>query len=134
VMSALFMPHTHRLVRYVRDGWIGLTPFALEGQAYGGLVGSVDDLVRFGRLHLGDGELDGVRVIAEAAAKAMRAPENPRFGLGFERYDDGWIGHDGEAGGFRATLRLHPERGEGFAALASSGVARFRYSNVTVSE
>jgi CubicO group peptidase (beta-lactamase class C family) len=128
VMAAAFFPRTLRLVRYVRRGWIGLTPFELEGQAYGGLVGSLDDLVRLGRLHLNDGTLDGVRVLEPGSARAMRQPTatgpGGRFGLGFWIRDGGWVGHGGEAGGFRAELALHPARGVGVAVLANSGVAR----------
>lgn len=127
VMAALFLPRTRRLVAYQRDGWVGLTHFEIEGQAYGGLVGSLDDLVRIGRLHLGDGEIDGVRVISAEHAQRMREPqgEGPleELGLGVWRYHGGWIGHDGEAGGYRATLRFHPERGVGVAVLANAGAA-----------
>jgi CubicO group peptidase (beta-lactamase class C family) len=35
--------------------WIALRPFLLDGPAYGGLVGSMDDLARFLQLHLRDG-------------------------------------------------------------------------------
>lgn len=121
-MALAFFPRTRRLIEYVREGWVGLTRFELEGQAYGGLVGSLGDLVRLGRLHLNDGELDGVRVISAKLAREMRSPRGP-FGLGFWIHDRGWIGHGGWAGGYRAELRLHPERGRGIAVLASAGDA-----------
>lgn len=122
VMAALFLPRTRRLVAYVRDGWVGLTQFELEGQAYGGLVGSLDDLVRIGRLHLGEGSIDGVRVLSSELAVRMREGQHG-FGLGFWIHDGGWIGHGGEAGGYRAELRIHPERGVGVAVLANAGTA-----------
>lgn len=121
-MAALFLPRTRRLVAYVRDGWVGLTQFELEGQAYGGLVGSLDDLVRIGRLHLGDGAIDGVRVLSPALAARMREGQDG-FGLGFWIHEGGWVGHGGEAGGYRAELRIHPERGAGVAVLANAGTA-----------
>lgn len=128
VMAALFAPRTARLVRYVRRGWVGLEPFELEGEAYGGLVGSLTDLIRLGRLHLCDGQLEGVRILEPRSARVMRQPAasgpEGRFGLGFWLYGDGWVGHPGEAGGFRAALLLHPRRGVGIAVLANSGVAR----------
>lgn len=126
-MAALFMPRTRRLVAYLRDGWVGLTEFELEGQAYGGVVGSLDDLVRIGRLHLGDGAIDGVRVISSELALKMREPqgEGPLagFGLGMWLLDGGWMGHAGQAGGYKAELRLWPERGLGVAVLANAGDA-----------
>ncbi|HJL16818.1 MAG TPA: serine hydrolase domain-containing protein [Sandaracinaceae bacterium LLY-WYZ-13_1] len=123
-MAALFFPRTFGLVRYVRRGWVGLSAFELEGQAYGGLVGSLEDLVGLGCLHLRDGE----GVLAGRTARAMRevhgaGPEG-RFGLGFWILGDGWVGHGGEAGGYRAELALHPGRGVGVAVLANGGAAR----------
>jgi CubicO group peptidase (beta-lactamase class C family) len=161
-MAIVFLPRTRGLVRYVEDGWVGLTPFELEGEAYGGLVGSLGDIVRLGRVHF-DGSIDGVRIVSADVLALMREPRgsfaDPRervamlrgepgvqarretrgsataapkarwrgggFGLGCEIYGGGWIGHGGEAGGFRAELRIHP-RGEGVAVLASSGVANVR--------
>ena len=122
VMAGLFMPRT-RLLAYVRDGWVGLTQFELEGEAYGGLVGSLDELVRFGRLHLGDGAIDGTRVLSAELAARMREGQDG-YGLGFWLFDDGWVGHRGEAGGYRAELRIHPERGVGVAVLANGGAAK----------
>jgi CubicO group peptidase (beta-lactamase class C family) len=126
-MAAVFLPRTRRLVAYQRDGWVGLTHFEIEGQAYGGLVGSLEDLVRIGRLNLGEGSIDGVRVISREHALAMREPQGDgplsEFGLGLFRFADGWLGHDGEAGGYRATLRFHPQRRVGVAVLANAGAA-----------
>ncbi|MFK7988398.1 MAG: serine hydrolase domain-containing protein [Sandaracinaceae bacterium] len=122
-MTALFFPRSLSMIDYVRGRWVGLCPMALEGEAYGGLIGSLADLVRFGRMHLGDGAVDGVRVLERETARAMREPVNPAFGLGFEQQADGWVGHAGQAGGYRASLRLHPERGLGEATLAAWGDA-----------
>lgn len=120
-MALVFFPRTRGLVRYVERGWVGLTPFELEGEAYGGLVGSLDDLVALGRVFL----REGAPVIDRELFRAMIAPRGG-FGLGCEIYGRGWIGHGGEAGGFRAELRVHPERGIGVAVLASSGTANVR--------
>ena len=49
-----------------------LQHFYVDGAAYGGLVGPVSDAARFLRAHLGDGELDGVRILSTDAARAMR--------------------------------------------------------------
>ena len=88
------------------------------------LLGPLEDLVRFGQMHLNDGVLDGRRVLSVAGAREMRRPRNDDFALGFERFPDGWLGHDGQAGGYRASFRLHPERGEGYASLAATGDGR----------
>lgn len=120
VMAALFVPRTPRLIRYVRDGWVGLTAFELEGSAYGGLVGTLGDLVRLGQLHLNDGGA----VLSAETARRMREVHatgpRTRFGLGFW-FEDGWIGHGGEAGGYRSDLWLSPKKGLGVAALTNSG-------------
>jgi CubicO group peptidase (beta-lactamase class C family) len=123
-MALVFAPRTRGLIAYAREGWVGLTPFELEGQAYGGLVGSLEDLARLGRLHLGGGAIDGVRVLSPELARAMQQRENASFGLGFWMLEGGWIGHGGWAGGFRSELRIHPARGIGVAVLANSGTAR----------
>lgn len=116
VMSALFLPRTPALIRYARRGWVGLAPYALEGAAYGGLVGSLDDLARLGRALL---DPRWGRMHAEAG----RGADGARFGLGPELYEDGWLGHGGAAGGYRAELRVHPGRGLGVAVLANGGDA-----------
>jgi CubicO group peptidase (beta-lactamase class C family) len=121
-MAAIFARRLRRFVSYVREGWVGLTPFEIEGEAYGGLVGSLEQLVRLGRVHLGDGTIDGVRILDRELARDMRRARGP-FGLGFWIYENGWIGHGGWAGGFRSELRLHPSQGIGVAVLANGGDA-----------
>lgn len=125
-MLGLFFPRSLSLIAYTRGGWIGLEPLQLEGLAYGGLVGSLRDLVRFGRLHLGEGTLDGERVLSDETLRAMRPAQDApagQYGLGFESLGGGWIGHHGQAGGYRASLRVHPVRGVGHASLAAWGDA-----------
>ena len=41
-----------------------LRPFLVDGAGYGGLVGDVTDAARLVRLHLGDGAIDGTRILA----------------------------------------------------------------------
>lgn len=122
----VFVPRARRLVRYARGGWVGLHPFTIEGQSYGGLVGSLGDLVRFGRCLLAAGAIDGRRLLDPESVRAMHqrhaAGPDGTFGLGFQ-LRGGWAFHAGEAGGFRALLQLHPERGVGIAVLANNGAA-----------
>ncbi len=47
-------------------------PFHVLGAAYGGLVGGVADAARLAMLHLGDGTLDGVRVLPANLTAQMR--------------------------------------------------------------
>lgn len=125
VMAALFRP-ARRYVAYRSGPWIGLEPFLLEGQAYGGLMGPLDDLVRVGRCLLGGGELDGSRVLSDASVHAMfeppGLPSDAPFGLGVWREGE-WRVHGGGAGGYRSELWLHPGRGVGVAVLANAGRA-----------
>ena len=120
-MALLFAPRSARLVAYLKEGWVGLAPFAIEGRAYGGLAGSLDDLVRLGRAFLGGTDALEPRTLREMTKEASRG--DAAYGLGFVIDGDGWVGHGGEAGGFRSQLRIHPRRGSGIAVLANSGVA-----------
>ncbi|MBX3272687.1 MAG: beta-lactamase family protein [Sandaracinaceae bacterium] len=122
VMAALFGRRTPGLVAYVREGWVGLSPFAIEGQAYGGLVGSIEDLVALGRALLAPGLVLEAPTLRAMRARAASGPAGA-YGLGPWLHGDGWIGHGGEAGGFRAELHVHPERGRGFAILVNAGAA-----------
>ena len=125
VMATLFRPAS-RYVAYRKGPWIGLEPFLLEGQAYGGLVGPLDDLVRVGRCLLAGGELEGRRVLSAESVHAMfeppGLPTDAPFGLGVWREGE-WRVHGGGAGGYRSELWLHPGRGVGVAVLANAGRA-----------
>jgi CubicO group peptidase (beta-lactamase class C family) len=93
---------------------------------------SMGDLLRFARLHLESGRIEGgTEVLSTAAATAMCAPsvELPPYsgaaswGLGWAIYD--WaeqpvVGHDGGTIGQGAYLRLLPERGLAVALVANA--------------
>ncbi|MGY1682387.1 serine hydrolase domain-containing protein [Geodermatophilus sp. SYSU D01176] len=68
---------------------VALRPFRVAGAGYGGLIGSAPDAARLLRLHLGDGTVDGSRVLAPATARAMRTIATPGkpfdLGLGWFR-------------------------------------------------
>jgi len=121
-MAVLFNRRTPGLVAYVRDGWVGMTEVTLEGRAYGGLLGSIDDLVGLGRAFLVPDVMLSKRSLTAMARLTASGPRG-NYGLGFWHHGDGWIGHGGEAGGYRAELHLHPERSVGMAMLANGGVA-----------
>ena len=55
------------------DGYVAFRAFNVDGAAYGGLIGPVRDAARFLRMHLADGELDGVRILSAGSARLMRS-------------------------------------------------------------
>ncbi|HUK62357.1 MAG TPA: serine hydrolase domain-containing protein [Dongiaceae bacterium] len=131
---ARFDPMRLLLPRWVQGPatgrWMSLRRCLLDGSAYGGLVGSLDDVARFLRLHLNDGELDGVRLVSSQGAATMRVIASPgdRFDLGL-----GWfrpanrrgvapafVEHLGGGAGFYNVMRLYPDRGIGIAIMGNA--------------
>ncbi|MXY17782.1 MAG: beta-lactamase family protein [Acidobacteria bacterium] len=117
----------HRLASYYRGGEQPgtLVPVADNGTRYaappkfpsagGGLVSTVDDYLRFGRMLLGRGELDGVRILSAASVDEMltdQLPEEPerRFFL----FEDFWRG-----AGFGLGLQITTEQSEGGPSVGS---------------
>ena len=109
--------------------WISLRPFLVDGPAYGGLVGSVDDLARFLQMHLRDGEIDGVRILSPQAAAAMRqiTMRGRRYDLGLGWFrpasqrdtDPPFVEHLGGDAGFFNLIRIYPTRGVGVAVMGN---------------
>ena len=101
--------------------WVATRRHLVDGPSYGGLVGPIDDLACLARLHLCDGVLDGVRVLAAASAIAMREQ-----GLGWFRHgkvdpsDPPSVEHGGSGPGFRDVLRLYPSRGIAVIVLGNA--------------
>lgn len=96
--------------------------------AAGGIVTSTSELLRFARMHIDDGEIDGTRLISAHSATAMREPRMDAgqgrgwYGIGWaiNDYDDFRIvGHGGATGGFRAQLTVVPERSFAIAILTN---------------
>jgi len=123
VMAALFGRKTSSLVAYARGGWVGLTPFVIEGHAYGGLVGSIEDLAALGRALLEPGVILSRRSLDVMARPHARGDDGETYGLAFYFHPVGWLGHGGAAGGYRADLFLDPTRRRGVAILANAGDA-----------
>lgn len=127
-------PMRFLLPRWVRGEtqgrWLGLHPFLLDGAAYGGLVGTAADAARFLRMHLCDGELDGVRAIpAESAAEMRRITlEGKRYDLGLGWFrpadardaDPPYVEHLGGGAGFFDVIRLYPTVGVGAAVMGNA--------------
>ncbi|MGZ5128194.1 MAG: serine hydrolase domain-containing protein [Actinomycetota bacterium] len=120
-----------RWVRGETEGhWLGLRRFLLDGAAYGGLVGTAADAARFLRMHLGDGELDGVRVIPAESAVEMRriTLDGKRYDLGLGWFrpadargaDPPFVEHLGGGAGFFDVIRLYPTAGVGAAVMGNA--------------
>jgi CubicO group peptidase (beta-lactamase class C family) len=110
--------------------WVSLKRFLLDGQAYGGLVGSVADAARFLEMHVRDGELDGARILRPGTARRMReiVARGRRFDLGLgwfrpanHRADDPpVVEHLGGGAGFFNVIRVYPTRGVGTAVMGNA--------------
>jgi hypothetical protein len=94
----------------------------------GAIIGTVGDLLKFAAFHMGDGTVNGKRVLGPGALKMMQEPQVPAanmapfWGLGWWIEDVGGvriIGHGGSTNGFRATLKVCPERNFAVAALTN---------------
>jgi CubicO group peptidase (beta-lactamase class C family) len=110
--------------------WVGFERFSLDGRAYGGLIGSVEDAARFLRMHLRDGDLDGTRILSAASAREMRdirwAGRRFDLGLGWFRPakdrggDPPYVEHLGGGAGFFNVIRLYPTREVGIVVMGNT--------------
>jgi CubicO group peptidase (beta-lactamase class C family) len=110
--------------------WVGFNRFALDGQAYGGLIGSVTDAARFLQMHLLDGEFEGTRILEPDSARAMRdiRLRGRRFDLGLGWFrpahardaDPPFVEHLGGGAGFFNVIRIYPSRGVGIAVMGNA--------------
>jgi CubicO group peptidase (beta-lactamase class C family) len=111
-------------------GHVALRPFRVAGAGYGGVIGSVLDAARLLRVHLGDGEIDGRRILTAESARTMRAIRIPGrpfdLGLGwFRRAADRearphFVEHWGTGAGFWNVMRLYPGLGLGIVLMANT--------------
>jgi CubicO group peptidase (beta-lactamase class C family) len=104
--------------------------------AAGGIMSSIGDLMRFATMHLNRGELDGIRIISEESALAMREPYieadtfDRSYGIGWsivQRPGATSVGHGGAWSGHRAHLTIIPEHHFAIATLvnADTGVRAY---------
>ena len=108
--------------------YLALNHFFVDGPAYGGLVGDVQDAGRFVRMHVGDGEFDGHRILAPQTARGMRTIDHPGkpfdHGAGWFRRPthsaEQWVEHFGAGAGFWNAMRLYPDRGLGVVIMSNS--------------
>lgn len=124
----LFLPRW--TVGSAEDGFVSLNRFVLDGAAYGGLIGPVEDAARFLQLHLRDGELGGVRFMSAHSARQMReirtAGRRYDLGLGWFRPRRGrgaepaYVEHLGGGAGFWNDMRVYPGLSLGVVMMGNS--------------
>jgi CubicO group peptidase (beta-lactamase class C family) len=108
--------------------YLALNDFAVDGPAYGGLIGDVLDAGRFLRMHLRDGDFDGTRIVSAPAARGMRSIDHAGkpfdHGIGWFRRRTAaaapWVEHFGTGAGFWNVMRLYPDRGLGVVVMTNS--------------
>lgn len=99
----------------------------MGGAPAGGVRSTVRDLLRYARLHLGDGMANGARIMPAAALRAMRLPRvtmGPAGQVGLawflEARDDVTVAsHGGATVAHMSQLTLVPERGAAIVLLAN---------------
>jgi CubicO group peptidase (beta-lactamase class C family) len=108
--------HNYPLPRYVNPA--------------GGIISTIEDLLRFATLHLDDGVIDGKRLLSKKAAQEMRRPQIPAanfalaYGIGWAIYEDKpafIFGHGGSTNGFQAQLTIVPDQSFAIATLTNGG-------------
>lgn len=114
--------------RYGR--YVTFNPFYVNGAAYGGLVGPVDEAIRFVLLHLNGGGSDGTWLLSPESVAVMQRI-NPRggkrdFGLGWFRSREAregrpaFVKHLGGGAGFWNVMRLYPEEALGVVMMGNT--------------
>ncbi len=120
----------------VRHDTIGPLPFrdiSLVGPA-GSINSSVDDMLKWVRMQLSDGAVDGRRVVQTATLHDMHSPHMPIGGpqekeYGAQDYGMGWfltsykgyyqVSHGGNIDGFSALVTLYPHHNVGIVVLTN---------------
>lgn len=112
-------------------------PLPRWGNPAGGIISTTADLLRFAAFHLGDGVVNGKRILSAEAIAAMQVPQTRAANFA-EAYGIGWaldtvdgvkvVSHGGSTNGFQAHLDLIPEKRFAIAILTNSsrGAAAYR--------
>ncbi len=118
---------------YSKDGtgqWTRVAPYDFDHPGASVVCTSAQDLARFLRWQLGDGELDGRRVSSTGSVRALRTPTADR---GQDRgYAIGWavdsirgrsaFGHTGGMPGVATACRAFAETKDGYVVLTNTDV------------
>jgi CubicO group peptidase (beta-lactamase class C family) len=134
----LWRPLTPLLRAILPEGIVGaqqgryvtFNPFLVNGAAYGGLVGGVDEAIRFALLHLNGGQIGDTRLLSpESVAMMQRITSRGGkrdFGLGwFRSHEIGqqrptFVEHLGGGAGFWNVMRLYPEESLGVVIMGNT--------------
>lgn len=110
--------------------YVALHPFYVNGPAYGGLIGPVEDAARFMAMHLNGGEVEGVRILSTESARMMQAiavqGDKLDVGLGWycprpaRRSKHRVVEHLGGGGGFFSVMRLYPDDSLGIVLMGNA--------------
>lgn len=110
--------------------YVAFRRFNVDGAAYGGLIGPVDDAARFVRLHLTGGVVDGQRLQSAEAIGAMQriTATGPKLDVGlgwFREHSDRMPGpryleHLGGGAGFWNALRIYPDERLGVVTMGNA--------------
>ena len=108
-------------------------PWALarSGNPVGGVVSSVEDVLRYARFHLGDGTAeDGTRIVSRSSLQEMREPQAEIGALDRDAVGIAWmirdrdgkrvVGHNGATMGQVTRLTIVPDDGFAVAVLTNS--------------
>ncbi len=126
---------TDKAVREESKGTLWFNRVYSDQKGATGLIGSAEDMIRFMKVLLRNGELDGVRILSQANVAKMRVPiiavnESPApdseglsFGLGWfigQSNETISLTHGGAGMAFVTLLRLYPEKDLGVVVFANS--------------
>jgi len=110
--------------------YVAFNPFYVDGAAYGGLVGGVDEAARLVMLHLNNGRIGDTRLLSPESVAIMQriVPRGGKrdFGLGwFRSHEAGqrrpaFVEHLGGGAGFWNAMRIYPEESLGVVMMGNA--------------
>ena len=104
----------------------------------GGIIACAGDMVRYMKMHLNGGQLDGVRIISPEGHQLLTSTKygskQTKYGICYAFYENRWTGrrsieHSGGQLGFVSLMILIPETGTGILIAQNNrkNAGRFRY-------
>ena len=110
--------------------FVSFNRFYLNGSAYGGLVGTIEDVARFLHAHLAGGRLNGWTMLSPESVALMQTiaayGNKLDVGLGWFRpgsarhADPQFVEHLGGGGGFFNVMRVYPQASLGVALMGNA--------------
>lgn len=122
---------TDAAVQYARDdagGWNAVGHYAFDHDGASAVSSTAKDLIRFARLHLDDGSIDGKRILEADSARAMRVLTGRRstrsgYGIGWslgESHGQATFGHTGGMPGVSTRLAVFGKQRHAVVVLTNS--------------